>query len=142
MGQSTRKEAVNTAKERVKRYEEAGISKDRYLELKYIARQYDSMRRAEARLRRGEIDRESKGNQGWKQPDPTGNAAIGIAMRSYAQRIKAIEDSAHAAGDEIYPWLMKCVTRGETYEHLGPPCGRAQFYHARRRFYVELDARI
>lgn len=104
--------------------------------------QYDSMRREEAKLRRGEVDRKTGGNQTWKKPDPTGNAAISIAMKSNANRIKAIEDAAHAAGDEIYPWLMKCVTRGETWERLGPPCGRAQFYRARRLFYLELDARL
>ena len=100
------------------------------------------MRREEARLWRGESDRESKGNQSWKQPDPTGNTAIGIAMRSKAQRIRAIEDSARAAGAELYPWLMKCVTRGETYEKLNPPCGRVQFYDARKLFFIELDMRV
>lgn len=100
------------------------------------------MVREEKKLRRGEIDRAEGGNAQWRQPDPTGNAAIGIAMKSNAGRIKAIEDAARAAGPEIYRWLMRCVTRGETFEKLGPPCGRAQFYAARRRFFVELDARI
>lgn len=97
---------------------------------------------AEKKLRRGEVDRPEGGNQTWKQPDPTGNAAIGIAMKSNAHRIKAIEEAAHAAGPEIYTWLMRCVTRGETWEKMRPPCGHAQFYAARRRFYVELDARL
>lgn len=126
----------------MKRYEDAGISKFRYLELKNIARQYDQMRREEAKLRHGETDRKEGGNQTWRQPDPTGNAAIGIAMKSNARKIKAIEDSARAAGPEIYRWLMRCVTRGETFEKMGPPCGRAQFYAARRRFFIELDARL
>ena len=126
----------------MKRYEDAGINKNRYLELKYIARQYDAMIRAERKLRRGEVDRQSSGNQTWRQPDPTGNAAIGIAMKSNAHRIKAIEESVQAAGPEIYAWLLRCVTRGETWEKLGPPCGRAQFYRAHRRFFAELDARI
>ena len=129
-------------KERVKRYEDVGINKNRYLELKYIARQYDALRREEAKLRRGEVDRPEHGNQGWKQPDPTGNTAVGIAVRSNAHKIKAIEDSAKIAGPEIYKYLLRCVTRGETYETLVPPCGRAQFYNARRLFFVELDARL
>lgn len=126
----------------MKRYENAGINKNRYLELKYIARQYDAMRKEEAKLRRGEVDRPEGGNQTWKQPDPTGNAAVGIAVRSNAHKIKAIEDSAKAAGPEIYKYLMRCVTRGETFEKMMPPCGRSQFYRARRQFYVELDARL
>lgn len=130
------------ARERTKRIENAGISKNRYLELKYIARQYDAMRKEEAKLRRGEIDRKEGVNGGWRQPDPTGNAAIGIALRSNAHKIRAIEEAAKAAGPEIYSWLLRCVTRGETFERLGPPCGRAQFYAARRAFYIELDWRI
>ena len=100
------------------------------------------MVREEKKLRRGEIDRTGSGNQTWRQPDPTGNAAIGIAMKSNAGRIRAIEEAAQAAGPGIYVYLLRCVTRGGTFEELGPPCGRAQFYTARQRFYVELDARL
>lgn len=100
------------------------------------------MRREEAKLRRGEIDREEGANKHWQQPDPTGNAAIGIAMKSHAHRIRAIEEAARAAGPDIYPWLMRCVTRGETWEKMRPPCGSVQFYRARRLFYIELDARL
>ena len=126
----------------MKRYEDAGINKNRYLELKYIARQYDAMVRDEKKLRRGEVDRTEGGNQIWKQQDPTGNGAISIAMKSNMHRIKAIEAAAQAAGPEIYKHLLRCVTRGETFERLGPPCGRAQFYAARRKFYIELDTRL
>lgn len=128
-------------KERIRRYEAAGISKERYLELKYLARQYDAMRRQEAKLRRGEIDRTADSGA-WRQSDPTGNAAIGIAMRSRADKIRAIEDAARAAAPGMYAEMMRCVTRGETWERLHPPCGRGQFYAARRRFFIELDARI
>ena len=100
------------------------------------------MRKAEAKLRRGEIDRKEGGNKGWRQPDPTGNAAICIAIKSNAHRIRAIEEAARAAGGELYEPLMRCVTRGETYEKLEPPCGRAQFFAARRLFFIELDARL
>ena len=100
------------------------------------------MVRAEKKLRRGEVDRPQGGNQTWRQPDPTGNAAVGIAMKSNAHKIRAIEESVQAAGPEIYAWLLRCVTRGETWEKLCPPCGRVQFYAARRLFFVELDARL
>ena len=133
---------IFTAKERTKRYESMGINKYRYLELKNIARQYDWMKREEAKLRRGEVDRPEGGNGTWKQPDPTGNEAITMVVRSYAPRIRAIEESAKAAGQEIYKWLMRNVTRGETFEKLNPPCGSAQFYRARRMFFAELDARL
>ena len=100
------------------------------------------MVRRERKLRRGEVDRVEGGNKTWRQPDPTGDAAIGIAMKSNAGKIKAIEEAAQAAAPGIYAWLLRNVTRGETYEKLNPPCGRAQFYAAHRRFFAELDARL
>lgn len=127
---------------RSKRYEEAGISKSRYLELMNIAMQYDEMLEHEARLRRGEIDRPTKGNSCWSRPDPTGNTAMMLARLSKADKIRAVEDSARAAGPGIYIELMRNVTRGVKYEDMPVPCGRAQFYAARRRFFIELDARI
>lgn len=129
-------------KERIKRYEAAGITKERYLELKYLTRQYDSMKKQEAKLRRGEIDRKAGGNRAWRQSDPTGNAAIGIALRSKAEKIRAIEEAARTAAPGLYVEMLKCVTRGESYEKLKPPCGRGQFYAMRRQFFVELDRRI
>lgn len=127
---------------RSKRYEDAGISKSRYLELMNIAMQYDEMLEREAKLRRGEFDRTARGNGGWSKPDPTGNAAIFIASMSKADKIRAIEDSARAAGPGIYLELMRNVTQGTKYEDMPVPCGRAQFYAARRRFFIELDGRI
>lgn len=126
----------------MKRYADAGISKYRFFELKNIALQYDEMIKAEKKLRRGEVDRVESGNQTWKRPDPTGNAAINIAIKSNAPKIRAIEESVQAAGPEIYTWLLRHVTRGETYEQLNPPCGRAQFYRAHQRFFMELDRRV
>jgi len=128
------------ARERVKRYEDAGISKNRYLELKSIARQYDELCHAEAKLRRGEVDRSSSGS--WSRPDPTGNAAVGNVVRSREAKIRAIEEAARAAGTELYPWLMRCVVRGESFESVHPPCGRAQFHRIRRLFFIELDKRL
>lgn len=107
-----------------------------------MARQYEAMVKAERALRRGEIDRESGGNRHWRQSDPTGNAAISIAMHSKADKIRAIEESVQAAGPGIYTWLLRGVTQGKTFEQLNPPCGRAQFYQARRRFFMELDRRL
>lgn len=133
------------AKVRMKRYEQAGISRERYMELKYLARQYDSMKRWEAKLRRGEIDRAEGGNRAWRQSDPTGNAAVGIAVKSKADKIRAIEDAARVATagmPGMYKLLMRNVTKGEEERVLQPCCGHAQFCALRRRFYVELDRRI
>lgn len=129
---------------RTRRYEQYGISKYRFLELKSIALQYDQMVAEEKKLRRGEIDRKPGGNRAWRKPDPTGNAAIGIALRSNAHRIRAIEECARIAAPGFAAQLMECVARGVPYERISPtpPCGRAQFYAARRLFFCELDRRI
>ena len=125
------------ARERVKRYESAGISKNRYLELKSIARQYDELHEKAAKLKRGELDR-----AGRLGGDPTGETAIDRTMRDPERKIRAIEEAARSAGADLYPWLMRCVTRGEKHEHMHPPIGRAQFYQLRRLFFLELDKRL
>ena len=131
-------------RERTKRYEEMGISEFRYRELKNIALQYDEMVENEKRLRRGEVDRKGKGNVAWKKPDPTGNTAISIAVRSNAEKIRAIEEAARAAGPGMYRSIMRNVTQGERYSTMvpKPPCGQPQFYRARQLFFVELDRRL
>ena len=125
-------------------YAKKGISKARYEELKAVALQYDEYVSAERKLRLGEIDRERSGNSGFKPKDPTGNAAIMLATRSVAPRIRAIEESARtaAACREMQQHLMRNVTRGESWEIINPPMGRRQFYALRRRFFVELNDRI
>lgn len=128
--------------ERTKRYEDAGISRDRYMELKFIARQYDAMRRAEERIQRGEYDRKPSKNGKWRQSDPTGNEAVSRIERSFAPRIRAIEEAAKEAGADLWRFVLRSVARGETYERMGPPCGRRQFYQMRRRFFIELDSRV
>ena len=129
-------------KERTKRFETEGIDKNRYQELKYIARQYDAMRKREIKFRNGEMDRTGTGVKEWRQSDPTGNTAISFAMFSLSKKIRAIEESARIAGGGIYKELLLHVSRGIPFEKLYPPCGRAQFYRARRLFYIELDKRV
>ena len=126
----------------MKRYEQYGISKNRFLQLKYLARQYDEMRLFEKRLRRDEIDREPVGNGAWHAKDPTGNRAVRLVALSNADKIRAIEEAARAAAPGMERALLRCVTRGESWERIGPPCGRDQFYAMRRAFFVELDRRV
>lgn len=128
--------------ERTAWYEKRGITEWRYLELKGIARQYDWMRRQERKLRMGEIDRKDTGNEIWRQKDPTGNAAIAMISRSYAPKIRAIEEAAKAAGGCLWEYILRNVARGETWERMAVPCGRRQFHAKRRCFFAELDKRI
>lgn len=98
------------SKERIKRYERAGISKNRYGELKYIAKQYDELRSL------GKVPSEGD-------------------MR----KIQAIEAAARATDLDLCEWILQSVTAGKAFEQLNPPCGRVQFFRARTRFFIELN---
>lgn len=97
-------------KERIKRYERVGISKNRYGELKYIAKQYDELQSLNKTPSEGDI-----------------------------RKIQAIEVAAQAADSALFEWILQCVTAGKTFEQLNPPCGRVQFFRARTRFFIELN---
>lgn len=129
-------------RERTAWYENRGITKGRYQELQGIAKQYDWMRTQEKKLRMGEIDRVESGNTAFKQKDPTGNMAIVLISKSYAPRIQAIEDSARASDPFLWKYILRHVTRGESWEKMQPPCGQRQFYAKRRLFFAELDKRV
>lgn len=56
-----------------------------------------------------------------------------------AWRVPVIEAAVRAAREDLFPYLLESVTTGRTYEQMNPPCGRVQFYAARRRYFEELD---
>lgn len=97
----------------MKWYEQNGIDENRYNELKHYARQYTSFRKLRT-------DAET--------------------MRKNAHKAQQIEAAAHAASPELYPWIMENVTTGRSFAQLKPPCGSAQFFRARYRFFIELNA--
>lgn len=85
------------------------ISKNKYNELKYFCAQYD------------EKKKEAKdGNEQSKQD------------------IDLIERTAIMADGDIYPCILKNVTKKIPYEYMDVPCGRRQFYEARRIFFALL----
>ena len=126
------------------RMDDYGISGDRYRELMYMCRQYDAMRSKLDRIRMGIDDpAPSPGNSpGSIYKDPTASHAIAAADSREARRIDAIEQAALAADPGLYQHILTNVTRGVSYERMPVPCGRRQFYDARRRFFLELDRRV
>lgn len=54
-------------------------------------------------------------------------------------RRAAIEEAARRAGAGLQRCIIRNVTEGVLYEEMPVPCGRRQFYAARRRFFAELD---
>ena len=88
------------------------MDKNRELELKYFARQYDKFHNI--------------------HPDCA-------RMQRNAEKARQIEKAAETASTALYPWIMENVTKGKTFEQMRVPCGRVQFYRARSRFFNELD---
>lgn len=125
------------------RLDSSGITRERYNQLKWIAREYDALRRREQAFRRGETDRREGGNGAWRGiSDPTAEGGMRLANSPYAWKIAAIEQSAAAADPALCEYVLQNVTRGRRYEELDAPCGRNQFFRARRRFFEELDRRM
>jgi hypothetical protein len=126
------------------RLESYGISRERARELAWACRQYDQCRRKALAIRRGEPvdDKPRRGNRTWRPPDPTGDAAIRIADNRYARRVAAIEASAKAADPALAKHIIRNACRGVPFALLDAPCSQPYFSRARRRFFVELDARM
>lgn len=124
------------------RLESAGISPARYRELQNMCRQYPEYARRIRQVRAGIVDKPRRKGGGWQQPDPTGNAAAGIAdeVGWMEARVKLIDACARrAASAAIAKAIVKSVTEGKRYDELRPPCGFNQFYDAKLTFYIILD---
>lgn len=120
-----------------------GISPLRMRELVAMCRQYDDDVRMLDDARAGVRDEPRRGNAPARAvKDPTGSRAAAIADGYARRRVALIEQSARAADPGLWRELLRNVTRGVSYERLGAPCGRRQFYDARRRFFLELDGRL
>lgn len=60
----------------------------------------------------------------------------------YAANIVLVENACKEASLPIWRFVLKNVTEGVTYENMRVPCGRRQFYEARRRVFEYLDMRL
>ena len=106
----------------IKRGYTYGISRERYLELKYFCLQYGNKKKAI-------LDFE------WQ-----GKNTIDERKRDKLEKeIELIEDCVKSVGAEITEYLLKSVTKDISYEVLFVPCGRRQFYEIKRKFFKLLD---
>ena len=119
--------------------EKYGISKDEYLQMKHMCRNYDKMKRDLADCRSLKIRQPDGMPRGYDISDPTARAAEKSAKLS--KNIKDIEQAAIEASPDLYPYLLKSVTKGVPFFQLEVPQGRNQFYETRRNFYIILGKR-
>lgn len=66
-------------------------------------------------------------------------SAIAIKRAEVRAKCELIEQTAIEADNEIYKYIIKNVTQGVLYEYMPVPCGRRQFYSARRKFFYLLS---
>lgn len=110
------------------------ISKYRFLELKNFCRQYDEWKAEISRVSLYGVRSAIRGSEIGR---PVENAAIRI--EALKRHIKAVEQASIAADPDIYPWILKCVTKGIGYDGLDVPCSRDYFYDRYRKFFWHLD---
>lgn len=126
-------------------YSKYGISKNRFRELYYWCLQYkewkDELKYKTDTMKSIEVT-------GMPSVHDTGDLTQQLAMRrqQIEENCRVIEQTAMAAGPDIYPYLLKGVTDEEiTYRYLktvmGIPCGKDMYYDRRRKFYWMLNKR-
>lgn len=123
-------------------WDDYGISRDRYKELKAFCLQYDEKKE---KIRYGLSSSKSGGTPGGNYPgSPTEAQAISNAMNERDCRM--IEEAARKAGPDIWEQLLKSVTQNLSYEfieydgeHGRIAVCRTDFYGHRRLFYSILN---
>jgi hypothetical protein len=119
------------------RLSEYNISRELYNELRYRCLRYPQMLAELEEIREGfnsvqepmSVERRAPG-------DPTAKRAIKAIK--LADTVREIEKAAVDADPRLYAYILANVTRKATFEDLHPPCGRRQFFEARRKFYRNL----
>lgn len=123
-------------------WDDYGISRHRYEELKAFCLQYEEKKaKIHRRITSGTNDGMPKSN--YKHNQLENNAIRNV---TYQKDCEMIEQAAVAASAELYPYIIKSVTNGLSYrfieydEYLGRiPVGKTEFYAKRRLFYYYLD---
>lgn len=59
-------------------------------------------------------------------------------IRMFENDISLIETAAKKADNQLYPFIIKNVADGISYEYMDVPCGRRRFYELRRLFFFYL----
>lgn len=122
-------------------WEDYGISRHRYEELRAFCLQYEEKK---SKIQRGLSAVSYDAVPGAGGGKPTEKAAIRNA--TYQKDCEMIEQAAIAASPEIYTYIIKSVTNGLPYEFVEYdaqngkiPMGKTEFYARRKLFYHYLD---
>ncbi|MEL7568932.1 MAG: hypothetical protein AAGU14_00045 [Eubacteriaceae bacterium] len=117
------------------------ISPKRYRELYYFCLQYEEMKEKLNSIYSLQSTRLDNNIQSSSTLDLTQKKAL--AAEKLSREVELIEQTAIAADNEIYQYLLMNVTNQVPYTFLrydlGMPCGEKYFYKARRKFFYLLD---
>ena len=137
------------AKKRDLKLDNYGISKWRYRELYYFCLQYKDF--IEALQDCYSLDGVSTDGKPNERPTPEpihtsgkrykSDPTVKKAERAYmlSRDIEMIEQTAIEATGDLYQYMLTAVSENLSWEILQPPCGRRQFYKARRKFFFLLS---
>ncbi len=123
-------------------WEDYGITRHRYEELRAFCLQYEEKKREIARGAAGLRCHTAVSRTGTE--DPAKRAAL--RRRRYQRDLEMIEEAARAACPEIDAYMIKSVTKDLSYPFLEYdlelgriPMGKTDFYARRKLFYYFLD---
>lgn len=118
------------------------IPKEKYYELLYFSRQYNTMRQEKRDLLR---TYPSIGTSEYVMTSDISDPVIKAAVRAeeLSAKMKLIEDTVMEAGPDIYKWLLIGVTTDYSYNYLakklGMPAGKDLYYDRYRKYFYYLS---
>ena len=119
------------------------ISKNRFAELSAFCRQYSEFQKSLNRcygVKVKAIDGEQ--GSGGKLSSVEHTADQTESLRDKIDLIESTMKKVCEGAEGLYPYMMKCVTEGVSWEYnTGVPCGRSTYYLLRRKFFYELSKR-
>lgn len=118
------------------------IPKEKYYELLYFSRQYNTMRQEKRDLLR---TYPSIGTSEYVMTSDISDPVIKAAVRAedLTAKMKLIEDTVMEAGPDIYKWLLIGVTTDYSYNYLAKklnmPAGKDLYYDRYRKYFYYLS---
>lgn len=117
------------------------ITKNRYRELYYFCLQYEERKKKIAELCDQSPPPPNGMPRSGKIPKQTEKA--GILAASLSIDNETVEQAAIETSADLYPWLLKAVTKGMNYNAMrmqeGIPCNEKEFRQLRYKFFFLLD---
>jgi hypothetical protein len=113
-----------------------GLTREEYMELYWLCRQYpDKKQRLALMLGSGGVKLD-----GMPHGTDPGNPTLAAVMRRepLMRDCEIIEQAAIEAWPEGYKDILRNVALGESFERICPSCGKNQFTQYRRKFFYIL----